>query len=117
MGSAAERNSGRAGRRAGSGAAASSAGKVMVGGRVLEVVRGKRPIVLFVVMFAVLTVAILGVLSAPVFAKGVYPEYLALTAEASAWLLRRLGESALAHETIVETPRYVLSIARGCDAT
>jgi exosortase/archaeosortase family protein len=54
--------------------------------------------------------------SLPFFRAGLFPRYLRLNAAVSAFLLRAMGEEARAQEVAIISPRYAVTIQRGCDA-
>jgi len=76
----------------------------------------KRPVVRFVALFIVFATAFYGLTALPFFTDRIYPRILALTADASALVLRIFGEGAHANGSTLSSPRFALEILRGCDA-
>ncbi len=78
--------------------------------------RRRRPVLRFVVVLVVLMVGFNALFYAW-FSKTTYFEsYLEVNARASAVVLDLLGEKATSHGVAVTSPRFALSIKRGCDA-
>lgn len=75
-----------------------------------------RPMLRFVVLVCVMMGAYFGVMSTGVCRDTLFPAYLRVNADLSAWVLRVLGHDAEAAGVSVISPQYSLSIARGCDA-
>jgi len=79
--------------------------------------RGRRRPVLWFVVVLVSTMIIFNALFYAWFSKTkVFDSYLALNADVSAFVLRIFGEQAKATGVSVTSPRFALSIKRGCDA-
>ena len=78
--------------------------------------QGKRPVLRFVVLFGVFMGLFYACTIIPFAEKHAWPAYLRVNAQASAGILRVLGEHATTHGESISSPRGSLRIARGCDA-
>ncbi len=75
-----------------------------------------RPILRFVVLFCVLVGGFNILFYVWLSHASVFDWYMNLNARVSAWVLRVFGERATADGTDISSPRYGLSLKRGCDA-
>lgn len=76
----------------------------------------KRPVLRFVLVFAVL-IGAFNVYFYVWFSKSeAFESYLHFNAQVSGAILRVFGESACVAETSITSPRFALNIKRGCDA-
>lgn len=85
-------------------------------GRVARWVRAKRPVLMFVVVFAVLMAVFYACTFVPYMSKEVLPSYMRFNARASVAILNIFGEGATAQGTSVSSPRFHVDIRHGCDA-
>jgi len=76
---------------------------------------GKRPVLRFVVGFAVLMGLFELACFTPLMNKTVFPAYLKFNAQASAWILGVLQENVTVGGNAIHG-RYALTIEKGCDA-
>ncbi len=76
----------------------------------------KRPVLRFVVLFGVFMGLFYTCTIIPFAEERVWPAYLLANAQASAGILRVLGEQATTSGESISSPRGSLRIARGCDA-
>ncbi len=76
----------------------------------------KRPVLRFVVLFGVFMGLFYACTIIPFAEERAWPAYLRVNAQASAGILRVLGEQATTSGESVNSPRGSLRIARGCDA-
>lgn len=78
--------------------------------------QSKRPVLRFVVLFGVFMGLFYACTLIPFADQRAWPAYLRVNAQASAGILRVLGEQATTREESINSPRGSLRIARGCDA-
>ncbi len=78
--------------------------------------QGKRPVLRFVVLFGVFMGLFYACTIIPFAEERAWPAYLRVNAQASAGILRVLGEQTTTSGESVNSPRGSLRIARGCDA-
>lgn len=78
--------------------------------------QSKRPVLRFVVLFGVLMGLFYACTIIPFAEERAWPAYLRVNAQASAGILRVLGEQATTSGESISSPRGSLRIARGCDA-
>src|SRR5213592_3874293 len=76
----------------------------------------RRSIIRFVTIFAVCVAAYYALSGAALFRESLFPAYLRLNARITAACLRGLGQSVKADDTCVFSPRFFLTVERGCDA-
>ena len=76
----------------------------------------KKPVLVFVVLFAVFMGAFYGVTHIPYIEQNTLPRYMELNATASTMVLNAFGEGATARGTSVSSKRYSVDIRHGCDA-
>lgn len=76
----------------------------------------KRPVFRFVLICVVCVVVLNLVLLEPLREAPLLNRYLAFKAQIGAWVLRVFGEDAFATGRDINSPRFVLTIAHGCDA-
>ncbi len=76
----------------------------------------KRPVLGFVVLFAVFMGAFYGVTMIPYMEQKVLPRYMEFNASASVVILNVFDEGATARGTAVSSARYSVDIRHGCDA-
>jgi exosortase H (IPTLxxWG-CTERM-specific) len=79
-------------------------------------VRGKRPVFVFVGLFALLMALFYVVTTLSLVNETAIPKYMRYNARASAALLNLFGEGATANGTSVSSRRYSVDIRHGCDA-
>lgn len=84
--------------------------------RVRTWLRDKRPVLGFVLLFAVLMGLFSVVTTLDFVNMKVLPVYMRANAKASAAILNLFGEGATARDTSVTSPRYSVNIKHGCDA-
>lgn len=85
-------------------------------GSIRTFTRAKRPVVGFVVLFAVLMGVFYGITFVPAVSKRIIPAYMRLNAKISVAVLNLFGEGAKARGTSVSSSRYSVDIRHGCDA-
>ncbi len=78
--------------------------------------RGKRPILQFVAVFAVLVIGFNIFFYAWFKESSAFEAYLSLNASVSGMILRAFGEGATVTGGSITSPRFGLTIALGCDA-
>ncbi len=78
--------------------------------------QSKRPVLRFVVLFGVFMGLFYACTIIPFAEERAWPAYLRANAQASAGILRVLGEQATTSGESISSPRGSLRIARGCDA-
>lgn len=76
----------------------------------------RRSIIRFVSIFAICVAAYYALSGAAIFRESIFPAYLRLNARLTAACLRGLGQSVKADDTCVFSPRFFLTVERGCDA-
>ena len=77
---------------------------------------GRRPILRFVLLFA-LFVGISYLISATaLFQHRIFPVYLEWNASISSAVLRALGQETSANKSSISSSRFMIEVARGCDA-
>ena len=76
----------------------------------------KRPVLGFVVLFAVFMAAFYGITFIPYIEQKLLPRYMEINASASVMILNVFGEGATARGTGVSSARYSVDIRHGCDA-
>lgn len=76
----------------------------------------KRPVMGFVVLFAVLMGVFYAITFLPYVNKTLIPKYMRLNARASAVICNVFGEGASARGTALASKRFSVDIAHGCDA-
>ena len=76
----------------------------------------KRPVLGFVVLFAVLMGGFYAVTWIPYVEQEILPAYMKANASASTAILNLFGEGATRRGTSVSSPRYSVDIRHGCDA-
>ena len=76
----------------------------------------KRPIFMFVALFAVLLGVFYALTFLPVLQNKALPALQVLNAKASVVVMNIFGEGASARKTTISSPRYSINIAHGCDA-
>lgn len=76
----------------------------------------KGPVFRFVLICTVCVVVLNLVLLERLRDAPILNHYLAFKAQIGAWVLRILGEDAIASGRDINSPRFVLTIAHGCDA-
>jgi exosortase H (IPTLxxWG-CTERM-specific) len=76
----------------------------------------RRSIVRFVSIFAVCVAAYYALSGAALFRESLFPAYLRLNARMTAACLHGLGQSVKADDTCVFSPKFMLTVERGCDA-
>lgn len=91
-------------------------GRERQAGSIRTFVRAKRPVVGFVVLFAVLMGVFYGITLVPAVSNRIIPAYMRLNAKASVAVLNVFGEGAKARGTSVSSSRYSVDIRHGCDA-
>lgn len=78
--------------------------------------RARRPVLRFVVIFAILLATFFAVTALPFFWRSAMPPFLHLNARAAAIVLSGFGVNASVDRTMIITPECSLDIQRGCDA-
>ena len=78
--------------------------------------RGKRPILKFVFLFALFLLVFYVGMTRPLLQKGFFPAYLDWNAAAAARILSLFGEEATAQGKTITAGRASIQIMRGCDA-
>jgi len=78
--------------------------------------QGKRPVFKFVALFAVFMGLFYVVDAIPYVKNTIFPAYLRLNAQASGGIISIFEDSTNVVGESISSPRYSLSIARGCDA-
>ena len=78
--------------------------------------QGKRPVFKFVALFAVFMGLFYVVDAIPYVKSTIFPAYLRLNAQASGGIISIFEDSTKVVGESISSPRYSLSIARGCDA-
>ncbi len=76
----------------------------------------KRPVLGFVVLFAVLMGVFYAITWIPFMEQKVLPAYMRANASMSTMILNVFGEGATTRGTSVSSPRYSVDIRHGCDA-
>lgn len=76
----------------------------------------KRPIFMFVLVFAFLLSAFYAITFIPYLNKTLLPGFQVVNAKASASIMNVVGENASVRDTTIRSPRYSVNIAHGCDA-
>ncbi len=76
----------------------------------------KRPVFRFVVLFALVMAVYFAFSMTPLFVKHLGPGHLRLSAAISVKVINLLGEDATREGLSVISPRYAVSVRRGCDA-
>jgi exosortase H (IPTLxxWG-CTERM-specific) len=76
----------------------------------------KRPVLRFVLVFGVCMGVYYGVATTKYVENTVFPAYLRLNATACAGMLNWFGEKATSNGKTVVSPRFSMTIERGCDA-
>jgi len=76
----------------------------------------KKPIFVFVVLFAVLLVGFYAITFIPYLNKTLLPGLQVVNAKASAAIMNVFGEGASVQDTTIRSTRYSVNIAHGCDA-
>ena len=79
-------------------------------------VRAKRPVLGFVLLFAVLMAVFSAITFLDFVDKGVFPAYMRFNARASVVILNVFGEGARTNGTMVTSSRFSVDIQHGCDA-
>jgi len=79
-------------------------------------VRAKRPVLGFVLLFAVLMGIFYAITFLDVVERKVFPAYMRFNARASVVILNVFGEGARTNNTMVTSPRFSVDIQHGCDA-
>ena len=79
-------------------------------------VRAKRPVLGFVLLFAILMGVFYSITFLPVMNLKVFPAYMRFNAQASVVILNVFGEGADTRGTMVTSPRFSVDIQHGCDA-
>ena len=85
-------------------------------GALVTWIRGKRPVLGFVLLFALLMGLFYAVTFVPYVDKKVFPAYMRLNAQVSAALVNIFGEGATAVGTSISSGRFAVDIQHGCDA-
>lgn len=87
------------------------------GGPFRRWVRAKRPVLGFVLLFALLMGVFYGITFIPAIEQSVLPGYMRLNATSAAAVMNVFGEKARANGTSLTTARsFSVDIAQGCDA-
>lgn len=82
----------------------------------LGLVRAKRPVLGFVLLFAVLMAVFYSITFIPYVSNDLLPAYTRLNARMSVGVLNLFGEGATAKGTAVSSTRFSVDIRHGCDA-
>ena len=77
---------------------------------------GRRGVIRFVTIFALCVAAYYLLSGTALFRDALFPAYLRLNARITASVLRGLGQSVKADDTCVLSPKFLLTVERGCDA-
>lgn len=85
-------------------------------GKVRRWVRAKRPVLGFVLLFAILMGFFYSITFIPYVSNRVFPAYMRFNAQASVVILNVFGEGADTRGTMVTSPRFSVDIQHGCDA-
>lgn len=103
-------SAGSAGTRAGSGGRKARAGSLRTW------VRAKRPVLGFVVLFAVLMGGFYALTFIETINVKFFPAYMRFNARSSSAILNLFGEGSHVSNTMVSSPRFSVDIQHGCDA-
>ena len=76
----------------------------------------KKPVLGFVLLFAILMGLFYAVTFIPYVNKTAFPAYMRFNAQASAVILNVFGEGSNTNGTVVASPRFRVDIRHGCDA-
>jgi exosortase H (IPTLxxWG-CTERM-specific) len=76
----------------------------------------KRPVLGFVLLFAVLMGVFFGVTAIPTVDMDVIPQYMRFNADVSKVIINWFGEGAETKDTLISSSRFSVDIRHGCDA-
>lgn len=76
----------------------------------------KRPVLFFVLGFCVLMILFYTFWLSDFFELNIHPKIVSANASISSFFLNLLGQQTLASNQVVVSPRFSISVSRGCDA-